>query len=257
MPCACRFGCLLEYVQQPLAKAPANITEVLSKVPCPRHIFHMDLATTEPKATALTRTHASSGLSKAPQLQSQAGTQRAALLPGALSSNMLMCQAQLHPVSQHGQANRAYAMAAEEGVAEPAAAEDYHAETQGAVVPRQGGMGGSISQSITPIGDPGSWSCAVLQCHDPYLHAVSARHEDSSACTNLWERCEGAYDCTEKPNVHYPRGFIEILFPLFVFVVAFQQAPRTMGCAKQCCSQQQHICTSLAHNNINHASQAW
>lgn len=168
----------------------------------------MDLTTTEPEATTLTRTHASGGLSKAPGLQSQAGTQRAALRPGALSSNMLMGQAQLHPVSEHGQANRPDAMVAEEGVAEPTAAEDCHAERQGAVVPKQGAMG-SVSQGILPIaiGDPASWSCAVLQCHDQYLHAVSAWHEDSSACTNLWERCEGAYNCTEKPNVPHPKAF--------------------------------------------------
>ena len=74
---------------------------------------------------------------------------------------MLMGQAQLHPVSEHGQTNGAYAMAAEEGFADPTAAENCHAERQGAVIPRQGGMGGSISQGITPIGDPASWSCAV------------------------------------------------------------------------------------------------
>lgn len=168
MSSPCRFGCLLEYVQQPLAKAPANMTEVLSKVPCPRQIFHMDLTTTEPELTALTRTHASSGLPKAPELQSQAGSQRA-FLPGGLSSNMLMGQAQLHPVPEHGQASRPYAMAAEEGVTEPTAAEDCdslydsHAERQGAVVARQRGMGGSISQGITPTGGPASWSCAVPQ----------------------------------------------------------------------------------------------
>ncbi len=121
----------------------------------------MDLTTTEPEVAALTGTHASGGLSKAPELQSQAGTQHAALLPGALSSNMLMGQAQLHPVSEHGQANRPDAMFAEEGVAEPTAAEDCHTERQGTVVPRQGGMGGSISQGIMPIGDPASLSCAV------------------------------------------------------------------------------------------------
>ena len=144
------------------------MTEVLSKVPCPRQIFHMDLTTIEPELTALTRTHASSGLPKAPELQSQAGSQRA-FLPGGLSSNMLMGQAQLHPVPEHGQASRPYAMAAEEGVTEPTAAEDCdglydsHAERQGAVVPRQGGMGASISQGITPTGGPASWSCAVPQ----------------------------------------------------------------------------------------------
>ncbi len=121
----------------------------------------MDLTTTQPEQTALTRTHASSGHPKAPQLQSQAGTQRAALMPGALSSNMLMGQSQLHPVSEHGQANRPDAMAAEEGVVGPTAAEDCHAEAQSAVVSRHGVMGGSVSQGITPIGDPASWSCAV------------------------------------------------------------------------------------------------
>jgi hypothetical protein len=161
MPCLCRFSCLLEYVQQPLAKAPADIDEVLSKVPCPRHIFHMDLTTTEPEQTALTRTHASGGLSKAPELQPQAGTQHVALMPGALSSNMLMGQAQAHPVSEHGQTNGAYAMVAEEGVAEPTAAEDCRTERQGIEVPRQGGLGGSISQGIMIIGDPAFSSCAV------------------------------------------------------------------------------------------------
>ena len=118
----------------------------------------MDLTTTEPELIALTRTNASSGLSKAPELQSQAGTQHAALLPGADSSTMLMGQAQWHPVSEQGQTNRLDAMAAEEGVAEPT---DSRTERQGAVVPRQGAMGGSVSQGIMPIGDPASLSCAV------------------------------------------------------------------------------------------------
>jgi hypothetical protein len=152
---------LLEYVQQPLAKAPANINEVLSKMPCPRHIFHMDLTTIEPELTALTRTHASCGLPKVPQLQSQAGTQRAALLPGMHTSNVLMSQAQLHLVSEHGHSNRPDAMAAEEGVAELTAAEDCHAERPGAGVLRQGAMGSSVRQGIMPIGDPASSSCAV------------------------------------------------------------------------------------------------
>ncbi|KAL0033852.1 hypothetical protein WJX77_007687 [Trebouxia sp. C0004] len=147
-----RFGCLLEYVQQPLAKAPANVAEVLSRVPCPRQIFHMDLTTAEPQLPALTRTHDSGGRSKAPRLQPQAGTQHASLLPGALSSTMLMGQGQLHPVSEHEQPNRPDIMAAEEGVARPTAAEECHAEGQGAVAPRQGAMGGSVSQGITPIG---------------------------------------------------------------------------------------------------------
>lgn len=172
MPCPCRFGCLLEYVQQPLAKAPANISEVLSKAPCPRHIFHMDLTTTEPEHTALT--HASGGLSTAPQLQSQAGTQHAALMPGALSSNMLMGQAQSHPVSENGQTNGAYAIAAEEGVAEATAAEDCRAERQRAVVPRQGAMG-SVSQGITPIGDPAALSCAVHMIHTCMLSLHGTR----------------------------------------------------------------------------------
>ncbi|KAL0053220.1 hypothetical protein WJX82_002643 [Trebouxia sp. C0006] len=80
-----RFSCLLEYVQQPLAKAPADIDEA-------------------------------------------------------------------HPVSEHGQTNGAYAMVAEEGVAEPTAAEDCRTERQGIEVPRQGGLGGSISQGIMIIG---------------------------------------------------------------------------------------------------------
>lgn len=121
----------------------------------------MDLTTTEPELPALTRTPASGGFSKAPELQSQAGTQHAALLPGVHSSTMLMGQAQLHPVSEQGQTDRLDAMAAEEGAAEPTAAEDSHVERQGAVVPRQGAMGGSVSQGITPIGDPASLSCAV------------------------------------------------------------------------------------------------
>ena len=50
----CRFNCLLEYVQQPLAKAPAGLNEVLSQVPCPRHIFQMDL-TAEQESKALPR----------------------------------------------------------------------------------------------------------------------------------------------------------------------------------------------------------
>lgn len=49
----CRFSCLLEYVQQPLAKAPAGLNEVLSQVPCPRHIFQMDLNTAEQESSAL------------------------------------------------------------------------------------------------------------------------------------------------------------------------------------------------------------
>ncbi|DBA93366.1 TPA: hypothetical protein ACH3X2_003639 [Trebouxia sp. C0005] len=113
----------------------------------------MDLTATEPEPTVLTRTHANSGLPKEPQLQSQEGTQHAALLPGAHSRNMLMGQAQLHPVSEHCQGNRPDAMAdAEEGVAEPTAAEDCHAEHQGTVVPRQGVTGRSVSQGILPIG---------------------------------------------------------------------------------------------------------
>jgi len=52
-------------------------------------------------------------------------------------------------------------MAAEEGVAELTAAEDCHAERQGAGVPRQGAMGSSVRQGIMPIGDPASSSCAV------------------------------------------------------------------------------------------------
>ncbi len=41
--------------------------------------------------------------------------------------------------------------------------------------------------------------------------------------------------------------FKEKFISPFSFVLAFQQAPRMMGCAKQCCSQQQHMYRSLVH----------
>ena len=51
---ACRFACLVEYVEQPLAKVPPGIHAVLSKVPCSRYILQMDLANIEAEPTALT-----------------------------------------------------------------------------------------------------------------------------------------------------------------------------------------------------------
>ena len=49
---ACSFACLVEYVEQPLAKAPSGIHAVLSKVTCSRYILQMDLSNTEAEPTA-------------------------------------------------------------------------------------------------------------------------------------------------------------------------------------------------------------
>ena len=68
----------MEYVQHPLAKAPANISEVLSQVPCSRHIFQMDLAAPE----APLRTAAATGINRAPELPQRAPSQDPEILAG-------------------------------------------------------------------------------------------------------------------------------------------------------------------------------
>ena len=41
--CPFRFSCILQYVQQPLGKPPADFEKILAQAPCSRHILQMDL----------------------------------------------------------------------------------------------------------------------------------------------------------------------------------------------------------------------
>ena len=58
----CRFQSLLEYVETPLGKCPKALKAVLSKVPCSRHIFRMDVEASEQRREANAGTLALAGL---------------------------------------------------------------------------------------------------------------------------------------------------------------------------------------------------
>ena len=90
----CRYACLLEYVQQPLCKAPANITDILNNTPCSRHIFHMDLAASEANTTPPTKL--GTVTASAPKPQPRPG-QVSAALPSSETGHVPAGVAQLAP----------------------------------------------------------------------------------------------------------------------------------------------------------------
>ena len=66
-------------MQQPLCKAPANITDIISNTPCSRHIFHMDLAASEANTTPSTSAKLGTLTASAPKSQPRLGQVSAAL----------------------------------------------------------------------------------------------------------------------------------------------------------------------------------